>query len=187
MEIMSISNLAMKQLGAYAPFLQSGVISESWFAPLIEWGIRLAVVGLFATAFKTGRSKHGPWESVRIGEWSENQGFLETADSTALFPTTHIHGGGAYQWISLYIAQDPHVQQQLRDRVIKAEDEDAPPSPRYVGHYDLEDHYGRHQATKPKGGSWIKMGVAATVNPVAGMYRPRLSSIRKLTRQTRSS
>lgn len=68
MEIMSLSNLAMRQLGAYVPFLQSGVISESWFAPLIEWAIRIAVVGLFASAFKTGRSKHGPWESVRIGE-----------------------------------------------------------------------------------------------------------------------
>jgi hypothetical protein len=68
MELMTISNLAMRQLGAYVPFLQSGVISESWFAPLIEWAIRIAVVGLFASAFKTGRSKHGPWESIRIGE-----------------------------------------------------------------------------------------------------------------------
>ena len=68
MEIMSLSNLAMRQLGAYVPFLQSGVISDSWFAPLIEWGIRIVIVGLFATAFQTGRSKHGPWESVRMGE-----------------------------------------------------------------------------------------------------------------------
>jgi len=70
MDTISLSNLAMRHLGAYVPFLQSGVTSESWFAPLIEWGIRIAVVGLFASAFKTGRSKHGLWESIRIGEWS---------------------------------------------------------------------------------------------------------------------
>jgi hypothetical protein len=89
-------------------------------------------------------------------------------DLAALFPTTYVYGGGAYQWISLYLAQDPEVQRQLRDRIIKAEDEDTPPSPRDYGHYGLEDFHGRHQAAKPKGGTWIRMGVAATINPVPG-------------------
>ena len=166
--MLSISNLAMRQLGAYVPFLQSGVISESWFAPLIEWGIRIAIVGLFASAFKTGRSQHGPWESVRIGEWSNRLG--EITDLTALFPTTHIHSGGAYLWISSYIAQDPDVQRQLRDRVITAEDEDASPSPRNTQH-DIDDFYlgRRQQSSKPTGGTWIRKGVAATISPVTGM------------------
>lgn len=68
MEIMSIANLAMRQLGIYTPSLSSGSTSDTWFSPLIEWVIRIAVVGLFATAFKTGRSRHGPLESIRIGE-----------------------------------------------------------------------------------------------------------------------
>jgi hypothetical protein len=90
----------------------------------------------------------------------------------ALFPTTHIHGGGAYLWISSYIAQDPDVQRQLRDRVITAEDEDAPPSPRNI-HHDIDEfwHGGRHHnhTAKPRGGTWIRMGVAATISPVTGM------------------
>jgi len=90
------------------------------------------------------------------------------ADLTALFPTTHVHGGGAYLWISSYIAQDPDVQRQLRDRVITAEDEDAPPSPR-GHHHDFDDFRDRHFDPKPKGGTWIRMGVAATINPVTGM------------------
>ena len=100
---------------------------------------------------------------------SARTGLGQVTDLTALFPTTHIHGGGAYLWISSYIAQDPDVQRQLRDRVITAEDEDAPPSPRDI-HHDFDDlyHGGRHHTAKPKGGTWIRMGVAATISPVTG-------------------
>lgn len=168
MEIMSIANVAMRQLGTYAPFLQSGMMSESWFSPLIEWAIRLAIVGLFATAFKTGRSKHGPLESIRIGKLTKRKTGRITY-LTALLPNTYVLGGGAYQWISLYIAQDPDVQRQLRDRVIRAEDEDEPPRPLY----ESEGFYGGQQAAKPLVGTWIRMGVTANVGPVAGMYCSR--------------
>jgi hypothetical protein len=101
---------------------------------------------------------------------SSRPGIEKITNLIALFPTTHIHGGGAYLWISSYIAQDPDVQRQLRDRVITAEDEDAPPSPRNTQH-DIDDYYlGRsRQTSKSKGGTWIRMGVAATISPVTGM------------------
>ena len=68
MELMSLASMAMRQLGIYSPMLSLGIGPDSWSSPQVEWAIRLAVVGLFAFIFRTGRSKHGPWENIRMGK-----------------------------------------------------------------------------------------------------------------------
>jgi hypothetical protein len=67
MEIMSLANMAMSQFGVHTPYLSSGIGSENWYSPLVEWAIRIVVFSLFASAFNR-RGKHGLWENVRIGK-----------------------------------------------------------------------------------------------------------------------
>jgi hypothetical protein len=167
-----LAQLALKQLEAYVPFLQTQSIPSSWTNYLVDWLTRLIAVGFLATAFNFTGSHSGIWANFRMGK---SVGVVNPHITylAALWPTAEIRNGGAYRWIASYVSHDPAVLAQLRDRIISAEDEQGRDVAYDPSDYDFGPTYAYRQhanARKPKLRASDKGGVVASVGPVAGTW-----------------
>jgi len=69
---MTLAHIAIKQLEAYAPFLQTNAESASLYRAFVDWVVKLAIFGILASVFKfrkgTQGGRQGYLETFRAGE-----------------------------------------------------------------------------------------------------------------------